>query len=98
MVSYTLRMSEPIKNQLDEFCDKMGMNLTTFFMLYVKKTLRDQKIPFELGLEPAVKKGKYYSDNMEETLAAVAEGKELAYNEKVKGYSNMDELRAALEE
>ena len=56
MVSYTLRMSEPIKNQLDEFCDKMGMNLTTFFMLYVKKTLRDQKIPFELGLEPAVKR------------------------------------------
>lgn len=56
MVSYTLRMSEPIKNQLDEFCDKMGMNLTTFFMLYIKKTLRDQKIPFELGLEPAVKR------------------------------------------
>ena len=26
----------------------MGMNLTTFFMIYAKKALRDRRIPFEV--------------------------------------------------
>lgn len=36
------------KRQLDEMCDEMGMNLTTFFMIYAKKALRDRRIPFEV--------------------------------------------------
>ena len=26
----------------------MGMNLTTFFMIYAKRALRDRRIPFEI--------------------------------------------------
>ena len=29
-------------------CDEMGMNLTTFFMIYAKKALRERRIPFEI--------------------------------------------------
>ena len=28
--------------------DEMGMNLTTFFMIYAKWALRDRRIPFEI--------------------------------------------------
>lgn len=57
MTTFTLRMEDKLKSELDEFCEKMGMNLTTFFMMYVKKTLRDQKIPFELGLNNSCDNG-----------------------------------------
>jgi len=29
-------------------CDEMSMNLTTFFMIYAKRALRDRRIPFEI--------------------------------------------------
>ncbi len=45
----------------------MGMNLTTFFMIYAKKALRDRRIPFEVTapLDP------FYSySNMEQLKKA----------------------------
>ena len=45
----------------------MGMNLTTFFMIYAKKALRDRRIPFEV----AVPLDPFYSDsNMEQLRKA----------------------------
>lgn len=48
MTTISLRFDDDMKKQLDEMCDEMGMNLTTFFMVYAKKALRDRKIPFEI--------------------------------------------------
>jgi DNA-damage-inducible protein J len=48
MTTVSLRFDDKMKKELDEMCDEMGMNLTTFFMIYAKKALRDRKIPFEL--------------------------------------------------
>ena len=67
MTTVSLRFDDEIKKQLDEMCDEMGMNLTTFFMVYVKKALRDRRIPFEIAapLEP------FYSNlNMEQLRKA----------------------------
>ena len=54
MTTVKLRFDDEMKRQLDEMCDEMGMNLTTFFMIYAKKALRDRRIPFEVTapLEP----------------------------------------------
>lgn len=63
MTTVSLRFDDEMKKQLDEMCAEMGMNLTTFFMIYAKKALRDRRIPFEIAapLEP------FYSDsNMEQ--------------------------------
>ncbi|MCM1252122.1 MAG: type II toxin-antitoxin system RelB/DinJ family antitoxin [Clostridium sp.] len=62
MTTVSLRFDDETKKQLDEMCDEMGMNLSTFFMIYAKKVLRDRRIPFEITapLDP------FYSDsNME---------------------------------
>lgn len=48
MVTVSLRFEDNMKRDLDEMCDAMGMNLTTFFMIYAKAALRERKIPFEI--------------------------------------------------
>lgn len=49
MTTVSLRFDDDMKRQLDEMCEEMGMNLTTFFMIYAKKALRERKIPFEIA-------------------------------------------------
>lgn len=46
MTTVSLRFDDNTKKELDEMCAEMGMNLTTFFMVYAKKALRERKIPF----------------------------------------------------
>lgn len=58
MTTISLRFDDQMKKELDEMCDEMGMNITTFFMIYAKKALRDRKIPFEISA-PA---DPFYSD------------------------------------
>lgn len=59
MTTVSLRFEDDMKKELDEMCDEMGMNITTFFMIYAKKVLRDRKIPFEISapIDP------FYSEN-----------------------------------
>lgn len=49
MTTISLRFDDEMKKELDSMCEEMGMNLTTFFMIYAKKALRDRKIPFEIS-------------------------------------------------
>lgn len=69
MTTVSLRFDDEMKKQLDEMCDEMGMNLTTFFMIYAKKALRDRCIPFEIAapLDP------FYSDSNMEQLRKASE-------------------------
>jgi len=48
MVTVSLRFDEAIKQDLDRMCEEMGMNLTTFFMIYAHAALRERRIPFEV--------------------------------------------------
>ena len=48
MTTISLRFDDDMKKELDDMCDEMGMNLTTFFMIYAKKALRERRIPFDI--------------------------------------------------
>lgn len=73
MTTVSLRFDDEMKRQLDEMCDEMGMNLTTFFMIYAKKALRDRRIPFDI-VAPA---DPFYSDaNIERIKRASQQVKE----------------------
>ena len=48
MTTISLRFEDDMKKELEEMCNDMGMNLTTFFMIYAKKALRDREIPFDI--------------------------------------------------
>ena len=67
MTTVSLRFDDEMKRQLDEMCDEMGMNLTTFFMIYAKKALRDRRIPFEVA---APLDAFYLDSNMEQLRKA----------------------------
>ncbi|MFH1513213.1 MAG: type II toxin-antitoxin system RelB/DinJ family antitoxin [Bacillota bacterium] len=64
MVTVSIRLDEKLKSELDEMCGEMGMNLTTFFMLYAKKAARDRRIPFEI----AAPRDPFYGDANQKRL------------------------------
>ncbi|MCD8022395.1 MAG: type II toxin-antitoxin system RelB/DinJ family antitoxin [Lachnospiraceae bacterium] len=49
MTTISIRMDDDEKRELEQICSDMGMNITTFFMIYTKKVLRDRRIPFEIS-------------------------------------------------
>ena len=44
-----IRIDEELKKHCDEFCNNVGMTMTTAFCIFAKKTVREQKIPFEIS-------------------------------------------------
>ena len=60
----------------------LGMNLSTAFNIFVRQSLREGGIPFEIKLENPNK----------ETIAAMIEAERIAKDPAVKGYSDLDEL------
>ena len=69
MITISLRFEEEMKKELDDMCDEMGMNLTTFFMIYAKKVLRDRRIPFDI-----VAPTSYDEDELSEGAESIDSG------------------------
>lgn len=75
MVTISLRLEDNLKKELDKMCDEMGMNITTFFMIYAKKALRERRIPFEVE---AYRDSFYSKSNLEaldKSIQQLREGK-----------------------
>lgn len=58
-----IRMDKQLKEQFDKFCSDVGMSMTTAFCIFAKKTVREQKIPFEITANDP-----FYSDENIERL------------------------------
>lgn len=82
-----IRTDREVKIAAERIFEELGLNMTTAVNIFLRQTIRENGIPFELKLDVpnAV------------TVAAIAEGRALARDTSVKGYSNMDDLRAALD-
>ncbi len=48
MTTVTIRLEDEDKKELDKMCAEMGMNISTFYMIYTKKALREHCIPFTI--------------------------------------------------
>lgn len=83
----TIRMDADLKAQAEELFAELGMNLTTAFNVFVRQSLRQGGLPFEVKLEKPNK----------ETIAAMLEAERIAKDPNVKGYNNLDELFAELD-
>lgn len=46
-----IRMDADLKKQFEAFCADMGMSMSTAFNIFAKKTVREYRIPFEIGAE-----------------------------------------------
>ena len=82
----SIRMDSDLKAQADSFFGELGMNLSTAFNIFVRQSLRDGRIPFDISLNQPNK----------ETSAAMSEAEKIAKDPSVKGYNDLDELFADL--
>ena len=63
-VLVNFRMDEDLKKSMEHTCQMLGMNMTTAFTIFAKKMSREQRIPFEVSIDP------FYS---ERNMAAIDE-------------------------
>ena len=47
-----IRMDEELKKQFEEFCSNIGMSMTTAICVFAKMAVKEQKIPFEIAVDP----------------------------------------------
>ena len=83
----SIRMDTDVKAQADALFSELGMNISTAFNIFVRQSIRDGKIPFDISLNQPNK----------ETIMAMLEAERIAKDPSVKGYTNLDELFADLE-
>lgn len=81
-----IRTDKEVKLAAEKIFEELGLNMTTAINIFLRQTIRENGIPFELKL----------SVPNETTAAAIEEGRKLAYDKTAIGYSNMDDLKAAL--
>jgi DNA-damage-inducible protein J len=88
VTNLNIRTDKEIKDQAEQIFNELGLNMTTAINMFLRTVIRENGIPFHLKLDVP----------NEVTAAAIEEGRRLASDRSVKGYSSMDALRAALEE
>ena len=82
----SIRLDTELKAQADELFAELGMNLSTAFNIFVRQSLREGGIPFEIRTDRPNK----------ETIAAMLEAENIAKDPNVKGYTDLDEMFADL--
>ncbi|MBO4815387.1 MAG: type II toxin-antitoxin system RelB/DinJ family antitoxin [Clostridia bacterium] len=69
----SVRIDEKDKKNFELFCNKTGMNVSVAINMFIKSVLREQKIPFEIRVDP------FYSESnvkyLEKVISDVKEGK-----------------------
>ena len=82
----SIRMDSELKAEAESLFNELGMNLTTAFNIFVRQSLREGGIPFDVNLRVSNK----------ETITAMTEAERIAKDSAVKGYTDLDELFADL--
>ena len=50
-VNVNIRMDAELKKEFEEFCSNVGMNMTTAFTIFARRTVRENRIPFEVSAD-----------------------------------------------
>ena len=51
-VNVNFRIDAQLKKNLEEICQRMGMNLTTMLTICCKKIEQERRIPFDIAADP----------------------------------------------
>lgn len=81
-----IRTSKETKVAAEKIFDELGINTSTAFNIFLKAVIRENGLPFDMHVD---------SPNAE-TIAAIEEGRRIAHDPDIKGYTSIEELRAAL--
>lgn len=82
-----IRTDKEIKETAEKIYSSLGLNMTTAINMFLRASIRERGIPFELKLNIPT----------DETIEAIEEGRMIASDDSVNAYDNIDDLRKALE-
>lgn len=82
-----IRTDKDVKEKAEKIFNELGLNMTSAVNIFLRTAIRERGIPFELKLDVP----------NETTIAAIEEGRRMASDPSSSRYSNIDELRDALE-
>lgn len=82
-----IRTNKEIKEAAEKIYSSLGLNMTTAINMFLRASIRERGIPFELKLNIPT----------DETIKAIEEGRMIANDDSVNAYDNIDDLRKALE-
>lgn len=82
-----IRTDAEVKSAAEHIFEALGLTMSTAVNIFLRQAIRQGGLPFEVKLDIP----------NETTAAAIAEGRALLHDKNAKGYTSMDELKAALE-
>ena len=82
-----IRTDAEVKSAAEQLFNTLGFNMSTAVNIFLRQAIRQGGLPFEVKLDVP----------NQATAAAIEEGRALMHDKNAKGYTNMDDLRAALE-
>lgn len=81
-----IRTDKKVKDEAEIIFSELGLNMSTAINIFLRTTIRENGIPFELKLDTP----------NQVTALAIKEGRKIADDEKVSGYTNIEDLKKAL--
>ena len=82
-----IRTEKDIKEKAEKLYAELGLNMSTAINMFLRASIRENGIPFNLKL-----------DNLnKQSQNAIEEGRKIAYDKNYPSYSNIDDLKKALE-
>ena len=82
-----IRTDKAVKDQAEAIFNELGLNMTTAVNMFLRTAIRENGIPFELKLDVP----------NDTTATAIEEGHRLLNDPSAPRYSNMNDLKAALD-
>jgi DNA-damage-inducible protein J len=79
--SVSFRIDTEIKNQADKLFAELGLNMTTAFNIFLRQSIRENRIPFDITLNTP----------NPVTVAALLEAEQIASDPNTKRYSDIEE-------
>ena len=80
-----IRTDKEIKEAAEKIYSSLGLNMTTAINMFLRASIRERGIPFELKLNIPT----------DETIEAIEEGRMIVNDDSVNAYDNIDDLRKA---
>lgn len=87
MANINIRTDDRLKADCEVLFESLGLNMSTAINMFLRQSIRMSGIPFDVKADVP----------NEVTLEAIREGDKLLADKSVKGYTSIEELRAALD-
>lgn len=72
----SVRVDEQDKKRFENFCNQTGMNVSVAINMFIKAVLREEKLPFEVKLDPF-----YSEENMIRLKKSISDLNQGKYSE-----------------